>query len=267
MTVNVAQFTRGGDNLPPLPVGPQEMAPTGRSEAVPRFYMDKVEVKTADGRLIYPDVERVEILIPGDMKSIVVQKVGDHHRRRWPQQYAAFKAGLTPTTVGQPLEYWGGLTPGQIATFKAFNVHSVENLSGLTDSQIQGMGMGVRALRERAKAWLEVQDKGGAVVQGQAEKIEALEQANAMKDQQIASLGASISALQQQLQYMNGAVQAGIAPQPVNQLVRGIMEQPAQPAVIQGPFGPIDNTGAAPAEAVPEVPLKRGPGRPPKSAA
>jgi hypothetical protein len=56
----------------------------------PRFYKDKAG-------------ERVAIIIPGDVVSILIKNVDDNSRERWPREYAEFKA----EPAGRPLyEGW-----------------------------------------------------------------------------------------------------------------------------------------------------------------
>ena len=68
----------------------------------PRFFMDQDDFRPeiSDGHKVIGygaverrDVEMVEIEVPGDAKLKPVHKVGDEHRRRWPDQYKAFKSG------------------------------------------------------------------------------------------------------------------------------------------------------------------------------
>lgn len=143
----------------------------------PRFYRDKVEngFKTSQaGHAVYDDVEMVEIIIPGQNQSIATERVKQHHRDRWPQQYAAWKAGQEVAQEGSPLELWPPLTPAQVANLKVFNVHTVEQLAMVDDQALSRLGMGARDLREKAKAWLE-NAKGGEALSQALAKIAALE--------------------------------------------------------------------------------------------
>ena len=52
--------------------------------------MDTVKDEVASrnaGREIYREIERVRIIIPGAVASIVVKNVDDTHRERWPAEY------------------------------------------------------------------------------------------------------------------------------------------------------------------------------------
>ncbi len=129
----------------------------------PRFYRDKLEngfKSSQAGHAVYDDVEMVEIIIPGQMQSIATSRVKPEHKQRWPNQYAAFLAGLTPSVEGSPLEEWPPLSPAQVANLKVVNVHTVEQLAAVNDGDLDKIGMGARALRDKAAAWLD-NAKGG----------------------------------------------------------------------------------------------------------
>lgn len=157
----------------------------------PRFFHLPVENKAkslAAGHPVFDDIEMVEIFIPGDAKSQPCHKVRDHHIRRWPTQYASFKSGHAQKLHGTPLEQWPGLSAGQIATFNACNIRTVQDIAELSDSQLQSIGMGAREIQARAKAWLE-QASGAAV----AERLAA---ENLEKDEELAELRRQMAELQ-----------------------------------------------------------------------
>lgn len=144
--------------------------------AFPRFFRaaQQNNIKSAAmGHPVYDDVEKVEVIIPGQTLSIPTLYVTQEHRDRWPIQYAAFKAGLEAVTEGTPIEQWPPLTPAQVANLKAINILSVEALSAVPDSALPSIGMGARALRDKAAAWLE-QAAGGEPLSKALAAIEAL---------------------------------------------------------------------------------------------
>lgn len=123
----------------------------------PRFHLKSVEITSESekaGRPVFRDIEYVEIHIPGDRKSTVDRKVRDEDKRRWPQHYAAWKANQELPSDGMPLEKWTLISPSEIDNFKYGHVRTVEQLAGLSDTQLQTFGPGSRKLRETAKAWL-----------------------------------------------------------------------------------------------------------------
>lgn len=125
----------------------------------PKFFIRAVEnpAKTAEeGRPIFSDVEYVEIRIAGDKSTVIVKKVTDEHKRRWPRQYEQFKAGIEQHMEGTPLSEWSQLSASKVAEFKAMNIHTVEALSEVADGNIAKLGMGARELVQKAAKWLEV---------------------------------------------------------------------------------------------------------------
>lgn len=62
--------------------------------------------------------------------------------------------GAVPVQSGTPLEVWDGIRPNEAAAYKAKQVHTVEALAGLPDSALDHLGMGARALRDKARAFV-----------------------------------------------------------------------------------------------------------------
>jgi hypothetical protein len=107
------------------------------------------------GRDIFRSVERVRIVIPGAVASIVVKNVDQSHRDRWPAAYDAFKRGQEAPLEGMPLEEWPILNKAMIAELHHLQIRTVEDLAGLSDVAVQNIGMGGQMLRERARAWFD----------------------------------------------------------------------------------------------------------------
>lgn len=74
--------------------------------------------------------------------------------------YERWLKGQETPVDGTPLEAWPGLTKGQVEHLRLLHVRSVEELAAVTDSTLDKIGMGARALRERAKLF--VQAKQGS---------------------------------------------------------------------------------------------------------
>lgn len=158
----------------------------------PRFYVQAMpdgKRSQEEGRPIFRDVEMVEIRIAGDKLNIIDTKVNDEHRQRWPQHYAAFKAGRQVATVGTPVDEWPILTASKVAELKALNIFTVEALAELSDTGLAKMGMGARELQNKAKAFLETA-KSGAVTNRLVQENERMRLEIDMLKQQIRELGA-----------------------------------------------------------------------------
>jgi len=159
--------------------------------ARPRFYMQAVENKAKsieEGRPVFDEREMVEIRIPGDRLATHVNYVLDEHRQRWPDHYAAFKRGEARAANGTPLEQWPLMTTGRVASLKASNILSVEELSKVPDNMLSSLGMGARELREQARAYLEAAAGGAAAARATAENAELREQMARMQAQMAALL-------------------------------------------------------------------------------
>ena len=129
----------------------------------------------------FREVEKVRLIIAGDMFNQPVHPVDDAIRQRFPEHYARWKASRTERHVeGTPIRNWPLLSNVQIAEMEAANIFSVEMLAELADQNIAKI-MDGRVWRDKAKAWLS-QAKDGATATRLAaentrltEKLEALE--------------------------------------------------------------------------------------------
>lgn len=136
-----------------------------RGNAIPQFFLEpvKLEFKSQqEGRPYFEDREFVRILIPGDRLSSAVEPVNDEHRARWPEVYAAFKAGTEAPLEGTPLREWPQITQSHVKELAHFNIATLEQLAGVNDAQLQHLGPGMRTLRENAKKTLEIAASGTA---------------------------------------------------------------------------------------------------------
>lgn len=145
----------------------------------PRFHSKSVQLdfKSREaGRPIFEDQEFVTIVIPGLRTVMLDERVSDEHRTRWPEQYAAFKAGREAPLEGTPLREWpvGAMTASKADELAYFHIRTVEQLAALGDDKLQNLGMGSRELRERARVWLDVAKNGGAALEKMQATIERL---------------------------------------------------------------------------------------------
>lgn len=153
--------------------------------ARPRFWMDTAENKersAEEGRPVFDPVEMVEIVTPGDRLTSWIGEVQDKHRARFAKQYEDWKRGQQRAVSGTPLEEWPPLSVSRVAELKAQNILTVEEYAAVPDNVLQKLGMGARAERDKARAWLD-EAKGhaanGALAAENAElkrRLEALEQ-------------------------------------------------------------------------------------------
>lgn len=71
-----------------------------------------------------------------------------------------FKEGRETPTEGSPITDWGALSPGQVNLLLNINVRTVEQLAEANEETVTRIGMGGRALKARAQAFLDSKDGG-----------------------------------------------------------------------------------------------------------
>lgn len=138
-----------------------------------RFYKYAVknEVLSEDGPPVFNEIDFIEILIPGDVKSSYIGKVNAEHKHRFKRQWQAYLDGESQATLGIPLDKLPGLGVGQLASFNAMGITTVEQLAGLTDQLATGI-LGIQDLRRKAAAYLKV--AAGDLTQTNTDDIETL---------------------------------------------------------------------------------------------
>lgn len=157
------------------------------------FYMEAIhdeEESVKQGRPIYHDKEFIKIIPVGDKNTVVCRPVKNTYdggmppdSERWPRQYQAFKNQQVQVNDGTPLEQWAPLTKSQVLLLKAVNVHTVEQLSSVSDTNLHNLGMGARDLRDKAKAYLDSAASGAGAIAMQKENADLRIELEALKNQ------------------------------------------------------------------------------------
>jgi hypothetical protein len=156
-----------------------------------RFYSKPIQspFKTEkEGRPIFEDVVYVEIHTPGNQLNIIDTPARDHHKARFPHQWAHYMNahGGDSKQMGTPLTAWTLISASQAEMLKALKFYTVEQIAFASDDQIAqvGMhaGMAPLAFRERAKRYLEAAS-GEASINKAAEELKK-------RDQEIAEMKA-----------------------------------------------------------------------------
>ena len=174
-----------------------------QERVIARFYMDAIpkgdsEMTEDEKKLGYPvfkDVEFVELRHPGDRSYNFIAEVSQEHKMRFPQQYAAFRAGESQVHEGTPIEQWPAVTKAEVFNLKGIGIRTIEDLATMPDSALPNLGHAARAYRDRALAWTQAAQKGAAGIQA-AKEVEKLTSALEAKDAQIADLAARLDALE-----------------------------------------------------------------------
>ncbi len=217
-----------------------------------RFFMDSVKDEAAtaqQGRPVFRDEERIEMFIPGGFNK-PIKRVTDEHRERWPKQYEAFKKGMEVATNGMPIDHWAALTRSQVNELKALDIYTVEQCAGLSDTAVQRIGMGGRAIKNAAIAYL---DDAKAMAQATALTAE-----NERLLGRVAELESRLSALNEAVERMHMS-QMRMADSPNALQAMTAMSQDPIEAIRQGA------PAAAPQpSSLDGLDVRRRPGRPPK---
>lgn len=90
-------------------------------------------------------------------------------------QFKLWKEGVAPPINGTAVELWPAVSPAQIKALQNAMVRTVEDLAVANEEAIARLGMGGRALKQRAIDWLTAAEGPGKV----AEQMSALRAENA----------------------------------------------------------------------------------------
>lgn len=185
------------------------MIQAGAGEGRPafvQFEMRAVEdrAKSAEeGHPVYNDVPWAIVTAPGGTSTVIEKRAevflkekagtefGDFYRR----SFDAWMEGQEPPVDGMALSQWPAIKPGQLKACIAANLRSVEDLAAAPDDALRRVGIGARALQERAKAWLATsQDVGVA-----AEELAALREENTSLKELVTELRTAVESLKSQV--------------------------------------------------------------------
>ena len=173
--------------------------PSGRYQGdenlLVRFYMHPCQDKTAsaeEGRPIYKEVPYVHIMQPGNKESIIHRKATDMDKSRFAEHFRKFTAREDQEVMdGTPLIEWPGITRSQAEELKFFNVLTLEQLAGMSDTNAQNFrGMG--ELKRRAQAYIEM-----AAENAGSEALAAATRRNEELEATIADMAERLSALEE----------------------------------------------------------------------
>lgn len=90
------------------------------------------------------------------------------------QRYEAFLRNEEIPEEGTPIREWAAVSPAQAKNILGANIRTVEDLAQANEEALLRIGMGARALKDKAQAWLDVAEKRGKP----AEELAALRAEN-----------------------------------------------------------------------------------------
>ena len=157
------------------------------------------EASIREGRFVAKDIEYCTIIPVGDGANgnlSVEREVDDTIRRRFSAQYEAWKKGQEMPVEGSPLKLWPVISPAQLEMCLRSNVRTVEDLASLPDQFLSKLGMGARALQNKAKDWLNSGASQGKITEELSAlkvALEELKRQSEEKDQTIQNLISELS--------------------------------------------------------------------------
>jgi hypothetical protein len=141
-----------------------------------RFYHRQLKsdaLSAEEKRPVFESVEYIKINVPGDKTMEVDCRVTDNHRQEYEPEYKAFLAQKDQNAArGTPLDMLG-LIPERVAEYQYHKVFTIEQLANVSDGNVQSLGMGVVAERQKARDYLAVM-KGDASIQKMRSEVEEL---------------------------------------------------------------------------------------------
>lgn len=166
-----------------------------------RFYKRPVvnEARSLEeGRPIFEPVDFVEISAPGDPKNITDKPVNDKIRAMYAAQYQAFLSNSDQdAAAGTLLSAWGVISPERAEELKHFKIRTVEQLSEVSDGNLQSLGSGSRKERDAAKDYIQTM-KGAAPVAQLRAQLEEERGRRESLEEQLKELSAKVEAASKQ---------------------------------------------------------------------
>ena len=118
--------------------------------------------------------------------------------RHFENSYKAWKEGRELPIDGTPILTWPVLSPSQIKSILDVNIRTVEELAQANEEALVRIGMGGRALKDKAASWLSAASSTGKVTEEMSSLKAAnsdLVQRNKDLEKQMKELSAKVAAL------------------------------------------------------------------------
>ena len=156
--------------LAALDEGMQELMEDANRQAPSRMVvsfaldaMENPEKSKEKGRHVFDDVEMISIRAPGAV-DILRRPVRPEDKKTYAKEYLAWKTNQNQEAVsGTPLEQWPPVKKSQVLEARVAGILTVEQLSDVADVNLQRLGPGWMALRQKARDWLLAAKDGAAM--------------------------------------------------------------------------------------------------------
>lgn len=153
------------------------------------------------GRVLFDKVLFVRINTPGDKSDVQYECQREYPEEcahpifgkvkknplvwerfgKYIEEYIA-KGNGPQVVTGTPIDQWPMVDVRRAALLKHHGVYNVEALSGLSDSQMQGIGIGMRDLVQKAKDWLASAANSATAMEAQRREQATQERFNALEE-------------------------------------------------------------------------------------
>jgi hypothetical protein len=160
-----------------------------------RFYKKEVELpyrSEQEGRTVHQMMDFVRIEVPGDRLNVIDTIADRGHKKRFPQQWAAFEAEQNTDHIeGTLLTQVPFLTSAAAMDLRHFKFYTVEQAAGASDAQLANigasLGMSGFAFRDKCRAYIE-HAKDSSLAVRQAEELRKRDEEMALMKAQLAEL-------------------------------------------------------------------------------
>ena len=158
--------------------------------------------KDLDYALITPQGSKdvVERVVSEWFENLDAQVQQQRFKREWADgykaNYEAWKKGEEIPESGTAIKLWPAASPSQVKALLNARVRTVEDLAAANEQTLAQIGMGGRALKQRAVEWLEASSNIGK----QAEQMAALKVENEDLKTKITSQETRLAALEKALE-------------------------------------------------------------------
>lgn len=131
--------------------------------------VENVTRSQAENRAIFEDVDFVTIYTPGSSNTIVykvdewwtnldqqvrIGAIPSQYVDEYKKAYEAWDSGQEVPVDGTHLSEWTKITRSQAEMWNRVHVRTVEELAEANEQTCDAYGMGARAIRDEARAWL-----------------------------------------------------------------------------------------------------------------
>jgi hypothetical protein len=149
--------------------------------------------------------DRVERKADEWLAHISVESRDGRFPEPWVKHYrdafAAWESGQELPVNGTPILTWPAISPANVKMLLDLNIRTVEELAQATEEGLSHMGMGARALKQRAIDFIAQSGDAGKA----SAEMEVLRTANAEMQTQNAEMKKQLAALTSQVAAMAGA--------------------------------------------------------------